>query len=82
MKFKDITVSGLTDIVINRESKWVHLPSGTWQRELKPGAPDINGRGVYTHEQMMDIVEHLKTDRRFRMWIAIGEGGSLNIVRK
>ena len=82
MRFIDIHVSGIDSIVINREAKWVHLPTGVWQKQIPAGADDVGGRGVYTHEQMMEIVEHLKFDRRYRMWIAIGEGGSLNIVRK
>ena len=70
MKFKDITVSGICNIVIGRKVKWVQ--SGcVWNTVEK-------GKQV-SHEGMMNIVAHLKEDRRYRMWV---HGDTLNIVRK
>jgi hypothetical protein len=77
MKFENIVVGGITNIVINREAKWTHLDTHVWQRQ-QPEACDAVGRGVYTHDQMMEVVNHLKADRRYRMWV---HGNTLNIVR-
>ena len=78
MKFQNITVTGIVNVVIERRVKWTQLSTGTWQRQL-PECLDAGGRGVYTHEQMMSIIAHLKEDRRYRMWV---HGDTLNIVRK
>ena len=79
MKFENIVVSGIANIVVNRKTKWTQLPSNVWQRHVPKGEEDMFGRGVYTHDQMMEIVQHLKEDRRYRMWI---HGDTLNIVRR
>jgi hypothetical protein len=64
MKFEKITVSGITNIVINRKVKWIYS-CGMWN-EKRP------------HTEMMAIVNHLKADKRYRMWI---HGNTLNIVK-
>jgi hypothetical protein len=69
MKFTNIEVSGIEHIVINRKVKW-SLITGSWD----------NGNGeIHSDADMMDIVSHLKEDRRYRMWI---HADTLNIVRK
>lgn len=68
MKFQNITVSGIVNIVINRKTKWV-----------QKGAIWETSKDHCCHEQMMNILTHLKEDRRYRMWV---HGDTLNIVRK
>jgi hypothetical protein len=74
MKFENIVVGGITNIVINRKAKWT-LNEGMWQRENKAA---MTGEALKSHGQMMDVVNHPKTDRRYRMWV---HGNTLNIVR-
>lgn len=77
MKFDSVEVSGITNIVIAHKVKWTQLTSGVWQRQL-PEALDAGGRGVYTHDQMMEMVNRLKSDRRYRMWV---HWDTLNILK-
>jgi hypothetical protein len=86
MRFHDIEVSGIESIVFNRKNRWVFADigdKGTVWRELDqtPGAtPGFPIGGKYkTHTEMMKIVNELKKDRRYRMWIHYD---TLNIVRK
>lgn len=79
MRFRDIEVSGVVNIIFNRKTRFKHLGTGVWQRVVLFEKEEIHGRGVYTHEQMMDIVNCLKADRRFRMWIHVD---TLNVVRR
>jgi len=73
MKFQNITVSGICNIVIGRKVKWMQATSGSnWHKA-------VGGNGACTHTEMMEIVQHLKIDRRYRMWI---HGDTLNIVRR
>ena len=78
MKFDNVEVAGITNIVIAHKVKWMQLSSGVWQKQIPGGMDDIGGRGVYTHEQMMDIVNFLKGDRRYRMWV---HWDTLNILK-
>ena len=71
MKFQNIVVSGICNIVINRKQKWVR-GGNEWHKAE-------NIAHTYEHSFMMEIVQHLKADRRYRMWI---HGDTLNIVRK
>jgi len=68
MKFENIVVSGIVNIVINRKQKWVQNGIN-WECSS-------NSR---SHEQMMELLQHLKIDRRYRMW---AHGDTLNIVRR
>lgn len=75
MKFKDIEVSGIKRIVINHKKVWEYYPSNTWM-VLRPGESTESFR---PHNEMMKIVNILKEDRRYRMWV---HGDTLNIERK
>jgi len=86
MKFKEITVSGIVNVVINRKAHWKCVGASgdnepvLWERQIPEGK--VLGEGAYvlfTDEQMMGVVNRLKVDRRFRMWV---HGDTLNIVRK
>jgi hypothetical protein len=70
MKFKNIEVNGINNIVFNRKTKWRVVPEG-WLAEFE-------GRTV-THDSMMFIVNQLKRDPRYRMWIHFD---TLNVVKK
>jgi hypothetical protein len=74
MKFENIVVGGITNIVINRKAKWT-LSEGMWQRENKAA---MMGDALKSHDQMMEVVNHLKADHRYRMWV---HGNTLNVVR-
>lgn len=80
MKFHNIEVSGIRNITFNRKALW-QADGGMWRKVDLTNAP----AGVFdiidskTHEEMMKIVNLLKWDRRYRMWI---HGDTLNIVRK
>jgi len=69
MKFEKITVSGITRVVIDRKDVWVY-GDGMWVKSIPTS--------VKTHTEMMAIVNHLKADKRYRMWI---HGNTLNIVK-
>lgn len=69
MKFKELVVSGITRIVIERKDIWVY-GDGMWVKSIPTS--------VKTHNEMMTIVNHLKADRRYRMWVC---GNTLNIVK-
>jgi len=73
MKFKNITVCGITMIVIDRKAVWTQTKDG-WERQNAL----LGIAAVKTHDEMMEVVNHLKADRRYRMWV---HGYSLNIVR-
>jgi hypothetical protein len=73
MKFKELAVSGINNIVIAHKVKWVWT-DGFWVRS---GAP-VAGDAIKHHEEMMEIVNRLKADRRYRMWV---HWDTLNIVR-
>lgn len=90
MRFHDIEVSGIECIVFNRETRFIlkdgagHGGVAAWVRVIpremqeKCDAGDI-GQCLMLHEQMMKIVNALKKDRRYRMWVHFD---TLNIVRK
>ena len=79
MRFKDIEINGIINIVIAHKVKWTQLSSGVWQKQIPDGIIDDGfGGGVYTHEQMMEMVNHLKGDRRYRMWV---HWDTLNILK-
>ena len=69
MRFKDIVVSGITRIVIHRTDVWMY-GDGVWVKSIPTS--------VKTHDEMMAIVNHLKADKRYRMWV---HGNTLNIVK-
>ena len=71
MKFTNIVVCGITRIVIDRKDVWIY-GDGVWIKS----APESTS--VKTHPEMMAIVNHLKVDRRYRMWI---HGNVLNVVK-
>jgi len=73
MKFDNVEVAGITNIVIAHKVKWVWT-DGLWVRN---GSPMI-GDAIKPHEQMMEMVNHLKGDRRYRMWV---HWDTLNILK-
>jgi hypothetical protein len=79
MHFKDIYVGGIKTIVINRKATWIKMTSGKWVRPI-PETPD-SPTPFRTHENMMNIVNHLKGDRRYEFGID-AECGTLHINRK
>jgi len=46
-----------------------------WQHENKAAMVED---ALKSHDQMMEIVNHLKADRRYRMWV---HGNTLNVVK-
>lgn len=70
MKFDHIEVNGILNIVINRKVQWTLNDHEQWHS---------NTGSLRTHAEMMRIVNEIKKDRRFRMWI---HHDTLNIVRK
>ena len=87
MKFKDIEVSGIVNIVFNRKSQWVFTDIGdkgkVWRLLSNPAQGEIPGfpiNGPYRyHGEMMRIINAVKNDPRYRMWVHFD---TLNIVRK
>jgi hypothetical protein len=74
MRFHDIEVSGITNIVFNRTFVWKKQKSGeypTWVCQM-PGEKSID----CSHSGMMRIVNMLKDDAGTRMWV---HGDTLNI---
>ena len=69
MKFTNVTVSGITTIVMNRKVVW---------KQTEKGWAHSNGHNMTSHDGMMEVVNHLKADRRYRMWV---HGNTLNIVK-
>jgi hypothetical protein len=69
MKFENIEVSGITDVTINRKAHY-HKDGPLWVKN--------EGRAV-SHNKMMEIINHIKGDNRYRFWIHLN---FLNIVRK
>lgn len=74
MRFNEIEVQGITNIVINKKTYWKLTENKIWSLQ----GPN-RGRVNYTHEEMMRIVNILKTDRRYRMYIHLD---TLNILKK
>ena len=76
MRFHCIEVSGIRNITFNRKSLW-QADGGMWRKcELRKLHEPVESR---THDEMMAIVNVLKWDRRYRMWV---HEDTLNIVRK
>lgn len=73
MKFHCIEVSGIMNITFNRKVLW-QAKGGYWIRSNENGVESSK-----RHDEMMAIVNILKWDRRYRMWV---HGDTLNIVRK
>ena len=72
MRFSNIEVTGIVNIVFDRKVQWeFEIETSTWCHSKKE-------KTMY-HEDMMKIVNLLKTDRRYRMWVHLD---TLNIVRK
>jgi hypothetical protein len=72
MKFEKITVSGIAIVVIDRKARWMkNSEDGVW---CKANSFD----NAKPHADMMAIVNHLKADKRYRMWL---HGNTLNIVK-
>jgi hypothetical protein len=69
MKFKNITVSGITRVVMNHKVVWTQTEKG-WVHS--------NGHNITLHDGMMEVINHLKEDRRYRMWV---HGNTLNVVK-
>jgi hypothetical protein len=71
MRFRNVEVTGITSIVFDRKVIW-NLDKGTsvWYATTE--------RFMY-HSDMMKIVNLLKRDNRYRMWV---HADTLNIVRK
>jgi hypothetical protein len=77
MHFRDVQVSGITKVVFNRKTIWNQMsPGNNWFRPLEP---NVMKQTVRCHAEMMGIINLLKADRRYRMWV---HGDTLNIVRK
>ena len=75
MRFNEIEVQGITNIVINKRTQWKRNGiTGQW---VDCGV-GVDGRAK-THVEMMKIVNILKTDRRYRMYIHLD---TLNILKK
>ena len=85
MRFHDIEVSGIECIVFNRKDRWIlhdvnPIFGELWQRVASPVDPNEQERQpTKTHAEMMKVVNALKKDRRYRMWVHFD---TLNIVRK
>lgn len=70
MRFRNIEVSGIERIVFNRETEWRLETENLWRKVVKGDYPDHMPTPEYrTHDNMMAIVNALKKDRRFRMWV-------------
>lgn len=78
MKFHCIEVSGIRTITFNRKTMWKFSESFNLWEKQQVASFDVCAN-TKTHEEMMAIVNVLKWDRRYRMWI---HGDALNIVRK
>lgn len=72
MKFREIEVSGIECIVFNRKHVWRLIEGELWEEKL------LDKTKRLSHKDMMVIVNALKRDRRYRMWIHFD---TLNIVR-
>jgi hypothetical protein len=82
MRFQNIEVSGIEHIVINRTHHWRLFSADTWAKCLRDGdgfPVSLPAPQKMPHKEMMRIVNILKKDRRYRMWIHMD---TLNIVRK
>jgi hypothetical protein len=68
MRFYNIEVSGIKNIVFNKKRMWEKQVDNSWFE---------SNRGLAcSHEEMMWIVNRLKYDRKSRMWV---HGDALNI---
>jgi hypothetical protein len=74
MKFENIEVSGIENITFERKTKWTR--DGSDNGCVWKSAGDVEAK---THGEMMFIVNKLKEDHRYRMWVHFD---TLNIVRK
>jgi len=82
MRFQNIEVSGIVSVVINQRHIFHKDETGNWFRSvtehLTDGRP-VSVMEMRSHKEMMAIVNHLKKNRKFRMWIHLD---TLNIVRR
>jgi hypothetical protein len=69
MRFNNIEVSGINRIVIAHKAVW-EWNDGIWVRG--------GDHAPKHHGEMMEMVNRLKSDRRYRMWV---HWNTLNILK-